>query len=202
MAVKRPYNGYDSLDREEYYGRLVFPQHPSFFNQVFQSLNTSLTVGRAVTFRQLSFGDRPAVAVRELGVPRHVIENQGMSSEILFYKEKINDLRVITQLHFYRDELFCASYTFRHENNESRLAIKRMLFEKYAGPDGVALEGHLSLTDGFGNSINIVDSVFLHILYLWGDEKIQRAVSGYARSIHFAESLKKKKFRDELFGKL
>ena len=91
---------YYSLDRDEYYERLMFPSSPSFLNQVFQSKNSALLSNLPVVFRELQFGDNPKIASDKFGTPSYVIENQGASSQILFYKEKINNQNVITQLHF------------------------------------------------------------------------------------------------------
>ena len=196
------YGDYYSASRKEYYDRLVFPQNPSFFNQVFQSVNTALLIGHPVVFRNLSFGDDPKIISRKFGLPREIIDNHGISSEVLFYKEKINKRNAIIQLHFLQGEFFCAGYTFRDNNSAERMRIKNTLFEKHSNHNGVSFEKHNALIDGFGNTIFVFDSVFLQVLYVWGEEKVKRAVEAFIRSEYFIEATRKEKSEKTLFNKL
>ena len=204
MNKKYAYTGIDyySVSRNEYYERFAFPNNPSFFTQIFQSKNTVLPSNIPIAFRELHFGDKPEIVSSKFGMPRYILENRGISSQIFFYKEKINQHLVITQLHFLHEEFFCASYTFRDDNNAERVVIKKMIFEKYANMNGTTFETCNSLFDNSGNHICIFDNVFLHILYLWGDEKVKRAVSGSIRSSNFSEATKKEKLKGGLFDKL
>ena len=144
-------NTYDSLDRRQYYERMIFPKSDSLFNEILQSKKNALPANILIAFKKLHFGDSPEIVSRKLGKPRFVMESQGISSLVFFYKEKINAHRVIIQVHFLDEEFFCASYTFRYENNAHRLSIIKMLFEKYC--NGAAFEKHTSVADTLGNSI-------------------------------------------------
>ena len=195
-------SAYDFLSRRQYYGRMIFPKSNSLFSEILQSKKNALPTNLPIVFRGLCFGDSPEIISGKLGKPRFVMENQGISSLVFFYKEKINHHSVITQVRFLDEEFFCASYAFRYENNEERITIKKMLFEKYANLNGTTFEKNNSLADNLGNGIFIFDSVFLNILYLWGNEKVEQAVSGSVHSPHFLEGVKKKKVEEELFSKL
>ena len=205
-------NHYDFFDRKEYYERMIFPKSISLFTKAWQSKKSTLLIDSPIIFRGLKFGDNPEIISKKLGDPRFVIESHGISSLVFFYKEKINRHRVITQIHFIRDEFFCACYTFRYENHAQRLLVKKTLFEKYANMDsediflnarpGNAIGKYDSLVDETGNIIHMVDNVNFHIIYLWGDEKVRNEVAGVIRSGHFHEATKKQVSMKDLFSKL
>ena len=204
MPDKYSYSGNDfySINRKEYYERLVLPKDISFFNQIFLSETTALPTNFPIAFRELKFGDNPKTVSRKLKLPRYIIENHDISSQIYFYKETINHHKVIMQLHFHDEEFFCACYTFRHESNGEQMRIKKMLFEKYTNLNGSTFEKCNTLIDTHGNVIFIYDNITLNIFYLWGNEKIKNAVSDSISTRHLLEATKKIKSEKELFSKL
>ena len=195
-------NDYYSINRKDYYERLVLPKDISFFSRIFQSKNTALPSSLPVAFRELKFGDSPKIVSRKLKLPRYIIENYGIASQIYFYKETINHHRAIIQLHFLHEEFFCACYTFRHESNGEQIRIKKMLFEKYARLNGNTFEKCNALIDSLGNIIFIYDNITLNIFYLWGNEKIEKVISDSISSRHLLEAIRKIKSEKELFSKL
>jgi len=173
------YNGYNSLNRMEYYERFIAPKGDTFFRDVFNTRGSALRIVPAILFRKLTFGVNPEFVVRNFGEPRYVIESAtGLSAVIFFYKESISNHRVITQIHFFGNEFFYACYTFRYENEKERTAIKEILFEKYSKLNGDSVHRYEHLVDPNQNMICINDNVNFNIIYLWGHDKIKNAVSG------------------------
>lgn len=204
MAIKnRQYvNSYDSLGRNEYYERVIFPERISLFSDIWKSEKKMIPKDLSVAFRGLSFGSGPDAVAGVLGQPRFAIENHGMSSLIYFYKERINNHRIITQIHFWGKEFFYAGYTFRDETDSERKLIKKILFEKYAviNNDLAHVQDHLEDRDG--NIISVHDSVNFNIVYLWGDNKIKNAVSENTFSLRFGRNKEMLKEMADLKSKL
>lgn len=204
MALKYKHYAaaYDSVDRREYYQRVIFPERISFFGDIWSSDKKLIINELPIIFRGMAFGIDPDGVVAVLGKPRFVIENYGLSSLIYFYKEKINNHRIVTQVHFRGNEFFYACYTFRDELDAERKIIKSVLLDKYGLAGSNLPEGQCHLVDQSGNCIGIHDSVNFNILYLWGADKIKDAVSVNAYSLLFGKDRAKKNEQDELRSKL
>lgn len=204
MAVKFKHyvNSYDSVDRIEYYQRFVFPERMSLFSDIWKSSKSLMPENTEVVFRTIKFGSEPEAVAAILGKPRFVIENHGLSSLIYFYKEQVNNHRMITQIHFWGKEFFYAGYTFRDESDTERKKIKDVLFDKYAVPGSSHLERQEHLEDKQGNIISLQDSVNFNIIYLWGHEKIKNAFSQNTYSLRFGKETEKKREFEELRSKL
>lgn len=195
-------NLYDSVDRREYYQRVIFPERMSIFGDIWKSDKRLIINKASVNFRGLAFGSDPDAVVVILGKPRFVIENYGLSSLIYFYKERVNNHRIVAQVHFWGNEFFYACYTFRDESDAERKIIKGLLFDKYGmtGSGFSEQQGHLEDKDR--NCVSIHDSVNFNIMYLWGADKIKDAVSQNSYSLHFGKDRAKKNEQDELRSKL
>src|SRR4051812_46215330 len=111
MLMKKD-NNYYSLDRKEYYDRLIYPKKVSFFNNLFKVQEKVLPVDLPIIFRELNFGATPGMVSGAFGEPRYVAESHGISSFVFFYKEVISNYKILTQIHFLKDEFFYACYSF------------------------------------------------------------------------------------------
>lgn len=204
MAVKYKHyvNSYDSVGRTEYYQRMIFPERISLFSDMWNTTKALIPDNIPIIFREVKFGSDPETVAKILGKPRFVIENHGLSSLIYFYKERVNNHRMLMQIHFWGKEFFYAGYTFRDENDYERKKIKNVLFDKYSVIGSGQLERQEHLEDASGNIITVLDNVNFNILYLWGNDKIRNAVSQNTYSLHFGKEMKKSKEFEELRSKL
>lgn len=200
--LRNNYNTNYLLERNEYYFQRLFPNSPSFFTRIFRSGANSLEVQLPISFQNVKFGSSPRDVSVKLGNPRYTIKNSGISSQVYFYKEKIDSHFVIAQLHFMEDELFYAGYVFPYENMAEKQSIKNILFEKYAGSSSADFEKYNSLIDPWLNRIYVFDNVSLNILYIWGNEKVKHAIYSSDRSRHFVEAVEEQKFNEVLMSKL
>lgn len=199
---KEKHNGYYSLGKNEYYERMVVPKDVSFFKTISEAEKKVLKVDLPVVFREIQFGSNPEVISKTFGEPRYVLENFGISNFILFYKEEISNHKIVTQLHFHKNEFFYACYTFRNESEVERRVIKKMLFEKYSKLNGDTAERYDHLVDPNGNRISVHDSVNFNIVYLWGQEKVKHIVLEHLHSMHSHREKEKMKEKEDLRNKL
>jgi hypothetical protein len=199
---KEKHNGYYSLGKNEYYDRLIVPKDVSFFKTIMEADKKVLKVDMPAIFRGIKFGSSPEEAMKIFGEPRYVSENSGISSLVAFYKEEMSNHRVITQLHFMDNEFFYACYTFRNETEVERKAVKKILFEKYSKLNGDTAERYDHLIDTAGNIITVHDSVNFNIVYLWGNEKVKKAVSEHLHALHSHKEREKLKEKADLRSKL
>lgn len=202
LKYKQYVNSYDSVDRNEYYQRMIFPERISLFSDIWRSEKIRVPDERSVSFRGLPFGCDPDAVSKALGAPRFAIENHGLSSLIFFYKERVNNHRMLTQIHFWGKEFFYAGYTFRDESDPERGIIKKVLFDKYAVVHSAQSGKQDHIEDQHGNIISVHDSVNFNIIYLWGNDKIKNAVSQNSYSLRFSKEKQKSKEHEELRSKL
>lgn len=197
----KKYDDY-SVDRKEYYERVISPKSVSFFNDLFLSQKRVLPVDIPVIFRELHFGSGMETVKRIMGEPRYMVEKYGISSHVLFYKEVISNHKIITQLHFLNHEFFYACYSFREKSAGETMAIRKMLFEKYSRMNGDTAEKYDHMVDKAGNIISVHDNVNFHIVYLWGDTKVRNAVLENLRTTKEQEAKKTKEKHEDLLRKL
>jgi hypothetical protein len=193
---------HDSQSRRDYYENFIFPKSISFFSAIEKIRDAELLTDSPVLFRNLQFGDNQAIVLKKLGEPRYVIKNEGLSSLILFYKENIFGGPVITQLHFMDDEFFSACSTFRFHNKSQIHLIKNTLFEKYGNSLPLSAVNYNRIVGVENSSINIIDNVNFNVFYVWGHEKVKRAVSEIIGSSNVQNRLSEEFLHLELLMKL
>lgn len=197
----KKYDDY-SVDRKEYYERLIVPKNVSFFNEMMNAQKRVLPVDIPVVFRELNFGSNPKTVMAKFGEPRYIVEANGISSQIFFYKEVISNHKIITQLHFLSNEFFYACYTFRQRNSLEIMPIRKMLFEKYSRMNGDTAEKYDQMKDRDNNMISVHDNVNFNIVYLWGHEKVMHKVRENILSMKERESTMIRKKHEDLLNKL
>jgi len=193
---------YYQLTRKEYYEKFIFPSQLSDFSQFVNADNTAFT-NREIQFKDLEFGISKAQITDLLGNPRYktkFIVGKNLH-KILFYKEKISDFKVITQLHFINDKLFFASYTFKGLSSRASQKISSTVYEKYLSVNP-SENSKLSLIDIDNNRLSIVANVHLTITYLTGDPLLLKIVDEYSSNETIKVQSKELLQNQELFSLL
>lgn len=161
---------YYYTDKEEYYERLIFPRNIYSVIDVCKADNCH-TSNNDIQFKNIPFGASKDEVIQFLGNPRFSTILTNPNFEILFFKEMIGVYKVITQVHFFKNEFFLSSYTFRSLNTCDVKRIKSVFLEKYHA--GSLLETDLVMfSDKNENKIFFSNEIFTRICYLSGNSKI------------------------------
>lgn len=200
------YTRYDNNNRDEYYEQFTFPKTIMQLQQWQRDIGDEpvFKTNGPVRFRNIDFGSSKKIVYQKNGKPRFLRLNGMLGEkkhEIAFYKELLNDHKLISQLHFFDDLFFYGCHTFRYLPREKFSMVKKMLAEKYClETDGI---GNANVfVDEFNNQIRLVDNVFLNLVYLSGDEKFKTLIEEFAKEYTSLKKKNQKSLLTELYGLL
>ena len=160
------YNGYG--DREDYYQNLLTERSA-------ESLLHWLTLKEEAVFNpdiQLKFRDIDFRATtrdirKQLGKPRFTIKNPQVDHhEVYFYRFRLGRLHSVAAIHFFENEFFLATHTFRQLNAQNYQQVLQVLANKYGV---VSLPEDMGVKDRHGNTIVVADGLYLTVKYISGD---------------------------------
>lgn len=202
------YKSYDISDREHYYEQFTFPKRISQFLEWKKDVQNSplFQSGLIFKFRNVEFGASKKTVFEENGKPRYIRLGKkfgNLKHEIAFYKDLMHDHKLISQLHFIDDLFFYGCHTFRYLPREKFQLIKSMLIEKYSPlcPD-VHRGGGAVLVDKLNNQIRLVDNVFLNLVYLSGEDKVEKILEKCINESSMGENNNQRRFFMELHNLL
>jgi hypothetical protein len=158
-----------SASRKEYYTRAIFPQNVQAFLQY--DNNVCIPSNRSIKFKKLPWGVTEKEMMRACGSSRYVhnTETRGCKYAIHFYKEKLDNTKVLVQVHFINNRFFYASYTLKESDRKERKLIKTTIINKYGGDNIDSLLDSLVFKDENNNKAIITDSVYMNLGYFSGD---------------------------------
>lgn len=96
--------------------------------------------------------------------------------QTLLYREKIANYRVISEYHFYNDQLFFYSHRFSFLETKASQEIKNTLIEKYCNGQYFDLEKFI-LKDSNNHMLTMEDNIDLTIKYIDYNSDLKNYIS-------------------------
>jgi hypothetical protein len=129
-------------------------------NSVFEPLGQNLGVAKAVTRRNLGKANY------------EILNGQGINRQIIFYRQRLGKISLLSQLHFYKDTLIYvkSSFDYLSYGNELRQKVLLTIAEKY-NIDLIEMSKIESVfADIESNRMRISDNGRINIEYFFGDD--------------------------------
>jgi hypothetical protein len=172
------FNPYYAKTRSDFYSEHLFPKDPKRYLDFHTECNSFISTSKVITFKNLHFGESYEKVIASLGQPRFKIENaySDFAIKVIFYKEEINELRVISQLHFFEGKFFYANYSILNWTNKDLLNYKGIVLKKYAHENDCPVldqDKITGLSDERNNLLLIFSDIFLHFTYYSNNTFIQ-----------------------------
>lgn len=166
-------------EREDYYKGFLYPKSLAGFSAFEKMQNEGYPSIVPVRFRDLSFGAPKEDMSKQLGRHRfEITETYGKNNyHVFFHKETINGMKVVTQTHFINNLFFYSGYSFRYLESREFGLIKKLLFAKYTGVNGLTSEKNEIIRDVNNNQIIVQEDVLLKISYLCNDPLIHQQIA-------------------------
>jgi len=204
-------NGYKGYAQADYFDTInIIDSHLSIISKLLEiPLEHEIDIRTKTEFKpyDIEFGISQKKMLRICGRPNHKIDNELRLSgcKVFFYKKRIGDIKLSTQLHFFQDSLFLAKTEFsgRSSNEVLKEKIFNLTLKKYVETEKHLFEETLRLED-YKNNILLMDmkNVCPSITYLSGDKKIIGNVITLISEKRTERASKEQLITDELFKKL
>jgi len=179
LSQRRPpkVNTAYSDSRKEYYERRIFPQNVTSFSEY----NDGTFSKSEVNFKGLPWGTLKSNVIRLYGIPRYSyrIKPEDYIYEVIFYKERLENMKTLVQLHFINDYFFYACYTFKENNKNALELVKTNISNKYGGLEINTHGNKCIYIDANKNKIIVTDSVYMHVGYLSGSEELFKMLNTF-----------------------
>ncbi len=202
------YNGYSWLD---YYENLnvIDNRLSALANLLNTSIDASDYISSKRTFKPfgLTFDTSYSSSLKICGKPNYSIDNSVRieTCKVLFYKKRIGNIKLTTQLHFFEEKLFLAKTDFSNtQSNESiHERIAKLALKKYADIDLVSTKPKVILRDE-NNSELTIDLLSVHpsIVYVSGNKEVSEKILMIINAKKIDRTSKEKLINDELFNRL
>lgn len=193
------YNNFYLKSRNDYYGEVLFPKDPNKYQNFICNKENSIITSKTIVFRNITFGDDEKSVISSFGKPRFVLQNPYplLPVKVIFYKEKIENFSVITQMHFFENKFFYACYTFRRWTNKDLSFFKEIIFNKYIEKDDIFGEAEDSsklnrIIDNNSNCLIILPDVHLHFVYFLENIEIAKTLQNVQMNEENSNILKQK----------
>ncbi len=157
----------------------------------------------------IPFDTSYAEALKIAGNPIYLIDNTTkiLTCKVIFYKKKIGDIKLTTQLHFFEDSLFLVKTDFSntHSSESIHTKIAKLTVKKYAEIDINIAPGiqFFHLQDENKSLLTIdLSSVNPSIIYVSGNQELTKKILDIIHVKKVERTSKEKLINDELFNKL
>lgn len=199
--MKVNYRNFYLKTRNDYYEECLFPQDPKRFQDFICNEDNSITTSKKITFRDIPFLENEKNVISLFGKPRYIMENPypPLPVKVIFYKEEIENIPVITQMHFFENKFFYAGYSFRRWTTKDLSFFKEIIFNKYTdksdfkmlGETGDALKSN-RIMDNNNNGLIIIPEVHLHFIYFSENIEIAKILQNVHMNEEESKMLKQK----------
>jgi hypothetical protein len=204
------YNGYSWLD---YYDNInIIDNHlSSLTNLIKPKVDQSEVLLSKKTFNpfNIPFDITYAEVLKLSGIPNYSIDNTTRmpNSIVIFYKKRIGNIKLTTQLHFFEDKLFLVKTDFSNSHSSESIHVKiaKLTVKKYAEMDLTIAAGMqlIHLQDENKSRLTIdISSVNPSIIYVSGNYELREKILDFINTRKTERTSKEKLINDELFNKL
>lgn len=146
----------------------------------FLNQNTEITTTVPITFRGIPLNDITLKQMENrLGNPLHVLNHEYRIAGhfVYFYKQKVEKLTLLMQLHFFNDFFLLAVTKFSSDyllDNASKLKLTTQILQNYPGITQKTELHALKFKDQNGSLLFTEENVFYYIHYLCNSHQIQK----------------------------
>jgi hypothetical protein len=201
------YNAYSWLD---YYDNLnIFDSSLSSLANILSVPNTGSAMVSKKIFKpfDVPFETTLSEAIKLCGEPNYSIDNSVRieGCNVIFYKKKIGNIKLTTQLHFFNDKLFLVKTDFSntHSNSSIHGKITNLTLKKYLDSDITTPDKQVIVKDQNNNYLTIdLLSVNPFIVYVSGSQNLVSKILDIINTRKAERNQKEKLINDELFNKL
>lgn len=191
---------YYARTRKDFYMEHLFPKDPKRYCDFEMGRENFINASKTVSFKNITFGENESNIIKTIGAPRFVIEKPYplFPVKVLFYQEQLNNLRVVSQLHFFEGRFFYACYSILNWTNADLVNYKEIILNKYSDRKNgtkekpnkeIDQERVTTLIDEKNNHLIITADVYLHFTYY----SAKNEIANHLQSIQIAEAKKKLK---------
>ena len=155
------YKGYYKMLMSKYNNLQAYRSLFECENQEVKHISTSVGCSKGICL-----GDSKSHIINQKGKPASYqdVKLNG-AVEIILYRDKIANYRIISEYHFYNERLFYYSHRFSFVENRKSQEIKNTLIEKYCNGQYFDLEKKV-LKDSNNHALAMEDNVDLTIKYI------------------------------------
>ncbi len=199
---------------QDYYQNINFLNHSSsaLINLLSNSLSDNQDAMHAlleIKPYDLQFGTSLKETIKNYGRPNYSIDNSSKINDctVVFYKKKVSTIKLVSQFHFYKKELFFARMDFSSNQSISMQSLNEKVVElvlkKYIGKTDFVNSKKLILNDNKENSIVVsLDNILPSINYITGNRPVKDTIVNHVELKRIEHSKKEKLNVDELFKTL
>lgn len=193
-------SSYYARTRKDFYNEHLFPKDFKRYCDFEKGREKLIKATKTISFKNIPFGENESKVIKTIGEPRFVIAKPYalFPIKVLFYREQLNSLQIVSQLHFFEDRFFYACYSVLNWTNEDLINYKEIIINKYS--DGTAgtkqktnkeidQEKVTTLIDEKNNQLIINSDVYLQFIYY----SSQNEIANHLYSIQIAQANKKLK---------
>ncbi|MGQ9847457.1 MAG: hypothetical protein ACUVQP_08165 [Bacteroidales bacterium] len=184
---------------KDYYYKNIFFAY-DFFNRfkAIQAFKNEIFYPLELKFKgKIDFNASKEEVLFKLGKPRYSFEHEDLKHyQILHYKNKINDIKNRSQLHFYYDSFFYGVQLFPYLSSIQKQELIDLLRIKYAIPDNETLP--FKIKDCKNNILFISDDLNFSLEYFTGNEDLLRSLFDSKNKVVVKRSLSIQKKKQAL----
>lgn len=168
--TQRTVSFYDRENRIQNAGDLKF-----FFNQT-----ASLTTSAPITFRGIPLSDITLEEIEaQLGEPIYIFDHQYRIAGhlVYYYKKKVEQLTLLTQLHFINEVFLLAVTKFSSDyvlGDADKTRLTAQIIKNYPGTSLTPEQYTLKFKDADGHVIFTEDNVFCFLHYVSNSNRVQK----------------------------
>lgn len=147
----------------------------SRFN-VIQEYNQSFILNSVLKFKgKIDFNSTTLNVINSLGKSRYTSDYENIKNyHILYYKNKINDLKNRSQLHFYNHSFFYGIQQFPYLSSIQKEELLNLLRNKYSIPSQEKLP--YKIKDLQNNILFVSDNLNFSLEYITGNETLLKSI--------------------------
>lgn len=121
------------------------------------------TTHQRILFMGLMFGISEKVLLYKIGKPKAVVNVPDCGFITIFcYSQKMNNLKVRSEYHFYKKELFLVTVEFYTKDEKKLDEVMEVLKNKYGE---VSMSGKTIFKNNYNNAVSINRSIGLYLTY-------------------------------------
>ena len=167
--------------KEIYYKSLVVKNTEEKFDPLcHRAFPLLFETEKEIMMMNIKWGASRKTVTRLLGNPRFACKALADDrSDILFFKQEIQQEKAIIQCHFLKDQFYYAHIDFVSSLSTENLKIQEMVRHKFQIAD-LKADRNLIITDPAENKLILEHNVYLHLEYLTGKPSIVKKIKEQA----------------------